>query len=411
MDKNLPERPHHGQDSSLGGTTHSQYDHSPQNKAIGGGVYNSVTGAGSEQNPQHRINHPTDTRQSHNPLSSGTTGSTGGNYGQRNDAYEPNAPSSRNEHSGHGLAGAGAVGAGGVGAGVLANKHHNDNTNRYDDYQSSNRDNNQYSGNAAPHNASNSHHTQGVPRSSMLDVDELGGTGQTAGQTSHLGGATSQDGISRGQVHGHGMIPSSGIHGQQNSSTTGTTGAPGYVSERDQLASAALQGDHSHSHRGQNTSSGFGSGQNTGSNYDNNNQGSGYGSSGLQHTGREGISHGQGHTYEPGVNAGSNYDSTSGNNPSSGFNSAGGHNLGQGTQAPGYSHGQDQNLGSRNSGSGFGSSSSPTSASGFNSGGGLGKDHFGPAHEGAKVMHKCECGRDNDISHYFQKDAVYRIGS
>lgn len=42
---------------------------------------------------------------------------------------------------------------------------------------------------------------------------------------------------------------------------------------------------------------------------------------------------------------------------------------------------------------------------------GLGSDHYGPAHEGAKVFHKCRgCGMDNDISQYFRKDAVYRMG-
>lgn len=41
-----------------------------------------------------------------------------------------------------------------------------------------------------------------------------------------------------------------------------------------------------------------------------------------------------------------------------------------------------------------------------------GKDHFGPGHEGAKVLHQCEhCGNDNDISRYFRNDVVYRLGS
>ncbi|KAH8900575.1 hypothetical protein GQ53DRAFT_740596 [Thozetella sp. PMI_491] len=43
--------------------------------------------------------------------------------------------------------------------------------------------------------------------------------------------------------------------------------------------------------------------------------------------------------------------------------------------------------------------------------GGMGQGHYGPGHEGAKVMHQCRnCGVDNDISHYFKRDAVYRIG-
>ncbi|GKT50486.1 uncharacterized protein ColSpa_10667 [Colletotrichum spaethianum] len=41
----------------------------------------------------------------------------------------------------------------------------------------------------------------------------------------------------------------------------------------------------------------------------------------------------------------------------------------------------------------------------------MGPDHYGPGHEGAKVFHTCtRCGEDNDISKYFKKDAVYRMG-
>ncbi|TDZ38422.1 hypothetical protein CTRI78_v010824 [Colletotrichum trifolii] len=60
-----------------------------------------------------------------------------------------------------------------------------------------------------------------------------------------------------------------------------------------------------------------------------------------------------------------------------------------------------------------GRNASPT----FNQGGlssnipsGMGPDHYGPGHEGAKVMHTCShCGNDNDISRYFKKEAVYRM--
>jgi hypothetical protein len=38
-----------------------------------------------------------------------------------------------------------------------------------------------------------------------------------------------------------------------------------------------------------------------------------------------------------------------------------------------------------------------------------GQGSLGP-HSNAKVMHKClSCGHDNDISHYFKKDLVYRV--
>ncbi|PSS05251.1 hypothetical protein BD289DRAFT_449113 [Coniella lustricola] len=60
----------------------------------------------------------------------------------------------------------------------------------------------------------------------------------------------------------------------------------------------------------------------------------------------------------------------------------------------------------------FNKSNSPTSGSGSASGGpGSSARHFGPGHEASKVMHTCDhCGRDNDISKYFSKDVVYRLG-
>lgn len=39
-----------------------------------------------------------------------------------------------------------------------------------------------------------------------------------------------------------------------------------------------------------------------------------------------------------------------------------------------------------------------------------GNEHYGPGHQGAKVMHRCQhCGNDNDITKYFSKDVVYRL--
>ncbi|KAL2754105.1 hypothetical protein ACRALDRAFT_1069990 [Sodiomyces alcalophilus JCM 7366] len=55
--------------------------------------------------------------------------------------------------------------------------------------------------------------------------------------------------------------------------------------------------------------------------------------------------------------------------------------------------------------------------SGMGAGSGAGKrteaagpGHFGPGLDGSRVVHTCHaCGADNDISQYFQKDAVYRM--
>ncbi|ROT41084.1 hypothetical protein SODALDRAFT_376807 [Sodiomyces alkalinus F11] len=102
----------------------------------------------------------------------------------------------------------------------------------------------------------------------------------------------------------------------------------------------------------------------------------------------------------------------------------------------GQSQGYDQKLGGQKAGGVMGgpmaSSSahqgSPTqpqlqdggmgSAMGAGSGAGTkgadgssGPGQFGPGLDGSRVMHTCEaCGTDNDISQYFRKDAVYRMG-
>lgn len=48
--------------------------------------------------------------------------------------------------------------------------------------------------------------------------------------------------------------------------------------------------------------------------------------------------------------------------------------------------------------------------SGLGSGSETDRNYYGPGHEGATVIHKCEsCGADNDISRYFNKSTVYRM--
>lgn len=57
-------------------------------------------------------------------------------------------------------------------------------------------------------------------------------------------------------------------------------------------------------------------------------------------------------------------------------------------------------------------SSGPFTSPAGSSAGGANRGHYGPGHEGSKVLHTCQhCGRDNDISQYFSKDVVYRLGS
>lgn len=65
----------------------------------------------------------------------------------------------------------------------------------------------------------------------------------------------------------------------------------------------------------------------------------------------------------------------------------------------------------KDSGFGSGDDYSPASAKGMPAMNGMGDGHFGPGHQGAKVVHRCHnCGVDNDISRYFRKEVVYRLG-
>lgn len=83
------------------------------------------------------------------------------------------------------------------------------------------------------------------------------------------------------------------------------------------------------------------------------------------------------------------------------YNSSGAPNTGHFSGGPSH---VNTNIGA---GSRPDSTNSPTQSASS----GSARKHLGPGHEGAKVLHSCEhCGRDNDISHYFNKDAAYRLG-
>lgn len=61
-------------------------------------------------------------------------------------------------------------------------------------------------------------------------------------------------------------------------------------------------------------------------------------------------------------------------------------------------------------GAGAAAGSAGARGSHASSGSGSKRGYYGPGHEGATVVHKCEsCGADNDISRYFDKGAVYRM--
>lgn len=151
----LTDRTYRGQDLTGAG----RGDHNPrfEDQAVGGGVYNSVTGAGSPDYTGSYGKHHTSGGAVHDPLTSGTQGTSipsGNTYDQNTEHRGHGIPTSRNEHIGGGLAGAGAGAAAGYGANEYAHRGH-ENTGYNPSHDSGVRDT----------------HAPGVPHSSMLDPE------------------------------------------------------------------------------------------------------------------------------------------------------------------------------------------------------------------------------------------------
>ena len=384
LNKDLPDRGHHGQDYTPVGTgqnvsslpdrtTHGHglgHDHGSGtaghhnplhgDQAVGGGVYNTVAGAGSsDYDRSHGSAKPHATGGAvHDPLTSSTKGTS---VPSGNDAYDyktslsgAGAPTSREDRT----AGPGLTGAG----------------NTY----------NQQGDIRGTGASGYGHDHSGVGGSERgLGQGGLSHGGLTGGglSGSGLGGnGLSGSGVGRSQGHGDNGLThhdQSAGHGSSHAGA-GLTGAG--------VGAAAGYGANELSHRGQGTTGHSGT----------------YDSTSSHHT--------------PGVPRTSMLDVE----PSGGVP---GSHPGHTTQASGVPH--NNTLGSQrgvtgspphhgvgagsptNAGSGIGShvgQSSPTS-------GGPGSSHYGPGHPGAKVMHQCQnCGQDNDISHYFKQDVVYRLG-
>lgn len=386
LNKDLPDRGHHGQEYSPVGTgqnvsslpdrtshghgTGTAGHHNPLHgdQAVGGGVYNTVAGAGS---PDHDRSHGsakphTSGGAVHDPLTSSTRGTS---VPSGTDAYDyktslggAGAPTSRDDRT----AGPGLTGAGntynqqsdirGTGAPGYGNDH---------------------SGvGASERGLGQGGLSQGGLSHGGLTGGGLGGSG--------LGGnGLSGSGVGRSQGHGDSGL----THHDQSAGHGGSHAGAGLAGAG--VAAAAGYGANELSHRGQGTTGHSGA----------------YDSTSSQHA--------------PGVPRTSMLDVE----PSGGVT---GSHPGQTTQASGVPH--NNPLGSQqgvrgspphhgtsgigagsptNVGSGIGShvgQSSPASS-------GPGSSHYGPGHPGAKVMHQCQhCGQDNDISHYFKQDVVYRLG-
>ncbi|KAL1861515.1 hypothetical protein Daus18300_008777 [Diaporthe australafricana] len=382
----LPDRTTHGHGLGHDHTTGSAAHQNPlHGEPVGGGVYNTVSGAGSpDYERSHGSGKPHGTV--HDALTSGTRGTavpSGNNaYDNKTSLGGLGAPTSRDDRTGPGLAGAGAVGAG-------------------------------YGADEFAHRGGNTHHQQG----------DIRGTGVSGHGGDHAGVGASEHGLSQGGLSqgglSHGGLSQGGLTGGglggNGLSGSGVGRSPGY-------------GDNNLTHHDQSTSHGHGhagaglAGAGVGA-------AAGYGANELSHRGQGSPSHSGSHDpalsqHTPGVPRSSMLDVEQ---PSGGIT---GSHPGHTTQSTGIPHntslGSDRGVSGSHSGlanPGHGvphSSSSPTNVgSGIGThvgqsspaSSGPGSSHYGPGHPGAKVMHQCQhCGNDNDISHYFKQDVVYRLG-
>lgn len=377
----LPDRSAHGHglghDTGSGSAAHHNPLHGDQ--AVGGGVYNTVAGAGSpDYDRSHGSAKPhTSGGAVHDPLTSSTRGTNVHDY--KTSLSGAGAPTSRDDRTtGPGLTGAGDVGAG-YGAGNMYNQQGD------------------IRGTGAP-GYGNDHTGVGASERG------LGQGGLSQGGLSHGGlGGSSHGGLTGGGLGGSGL----GGNGLSGSGVGRSTGyGDSGLTHHDQSTG------HGNSHAGAGLA---GAGVAAAA---------GYGANELSHRGQGSTGHGGA------------YDSTSGQHapgvprtsmldvePSGGVT---GSHSGQTSQSSGIPH--NNPLGSQRGvtgspphhgshGVGAGSPTNVSSGIGTHVGqsspasSGHGNSHYGPGHPGAKVMHQCQhCGQDNDISHYFKQDVVYRLG-
>ncbi|KAJ4422188.1 hypothetical protein N0V82_003158 [Gnomoniopsis sp. IMI 355080] len=340
---------HFGQ--NLPGTSTSR-DHHLAGQSSGGGTFNSVTGSGS---PGHHATRNTPRDTVHDPLSSGTKGvplssghTSGEHYDHQRAGFQGDgASTAHNDRAGHSH-GLGATGAAaGAGAAAGYGAH---------EYGQHNNGNPTHSGNKT---------SGGVPRTSMLDPEpasnrsNLAASGHpgSSGYNDAEGTRVAGTGANSSPDRDHRGTATHGTHGTAgygNAAATGGSGVTGYNdptgthgTHNSRIANAVdPRIDSDRDHRGAPGAAG---------------------AAGTSHIGSG-----------PGPSANTDFSG----NPSH----------------------VNTNIGA---GSGPNSSISPTQSASS----GSGQKHYGPGHEGAKVLHSCQhCGRDNDISHYFNKDVVYRLG-
>lgn len=344
----LPDRTTHGHGIGHDRTTGSAGRHSPLHgdQAVGGGVYNTVAGAGSADYDRAHTKPHASGGAIHDPLTSSTKGTNVHDY--KTSLGGAGAPTSRDDRTtGPGLTGAGDVGAG-YGAGNTYGQH--------------------------GVGASERGLGQGGLSQGGLTGGGLGGSG--------LGGnGLSGSGVGRSQGYGDGGL----THHDQSIGHGNSHAGAGLAGAG--VAAAAGYGANELSHRGQGSTAHGGAYDST----------SGHPAPGVPRSSMldvEGVpgSH-PGHTAQSSGVPHSNNPLGSQRAVSGSPPHHGSHGIGPGSPT--------------NVGSGIGShvgQSSPASS-------GPGSSHYGPGHPGAKVLHQCQhCGQDNDISHYFKQDVVYRLG-
>ncbi|ORY59287.1 uncharacterized protein BCR38DRAFT_412984 [Pseudomassariella vexata] len=329
-------------------------------------------------------------RQSYSPT--GVTGNTAGVGGTHNlphrplDPSDPSNMSSRHEkineygaptnsqdpgHSGVGKVATGA--AAGYGAHELSNRHHKQDMRDYETAGGSSDRHGPFSENVRGTPTTGQQHQRGSTGGSIPDPyskqqSELTGHGSSFG-TSH--GAHSS--------HNSGLGTNQGVYSQHDSPLGSHGMQPG-----PQSGLGPGQGIHSQHGSSAGGTGGVGQSMHSGHDY-----GLGPVAVGLGAAGAGQALHPSGHEF--------GRDSE----------------FGRGTTGAGHTDGRDSGFdsvvpgrhlaGSMGSGSDYGGSNVAS--------GGLGEDHYGPAHPGAKVYHSCDhCGKDNDISKYFRKEATYRLG-
>lgn len=357
-------------------------------QAVGGGAYAPTTSTGSQENGGARASHTgaagVDPRLSGGRGVASSSDTTGNTYNQ-SDLRGDGTSTARNDHHGSGLTGAGTA-AGAAGATGLAAREigHHGHGHGYGQ------------GNAGYDGAVNDRTGGGLTGNNTSGAPGYGADGSgryDQGTTGYGGGAHDRTGAglagnNTSSAPGYGA-DDLGRHGQSNTGYGGVQ-QPSHNRHGGAIAGVGAAGAAAY---GAHEIGQHGHGQ------------SGHGNTGYDATQTSPTSEsrvpGMPHSsmLEPEKGFGGNVDSS--------YQSGG---RSTGNVDPTY-HSGARNSSSPVGGGGYAGATSTGSDPGTGTAS-SGAKHFGPGHEGSKVFHTCEnCGKDNDISKYFSKDVVYRLGS